>query len=493
MMKRNSQTRIIIVMMAIVFDLASLSVSGQVRQQPLDKVARGAELFEAGQNAHERGDLEKAVGLYGDALKMDGTLWQAEYQRALALMTMRRMVEAKGGMERAIGLLADYEGTVEGRQMLSKAWLSLGEIEGGLGENEGAERSYLRVLQLSPGSGRAQGGLAELYLRMGRGEDAVVAAQAAIAIEGAGARQSELRGLLGAALVLAGREADALQVLDDALRVDGRNVYALRRRAEIRLARRDFAGAVEDLRQAMSIAPDGGTRLRLAWALAQNRESVEALKLYSEILEADPANNEAKIAVAALSLETGEGTTAIKQLEALIVAEPGRSDLRARLAELLIRTEPERALEQYLAAAKLEPGRVSHRIGVGGALVRLRRMAEAVAVLRSALAMNPADDVAYYAHTNLGTALYEMNDFGGAVPEFSWILEHQQDEKRVPITLYFLGICFDRLGQYDQALKVYQQFLEKATNVNQLEIDKVRLRLPILQKQIKDGKGKRKK
>ena len=86
-----------------------------------------------------------------------------------------------------------------------------------------------------------------------------------------------------------------------------------------------------------------------------------------------------------------------------------------------------------------------------------------------------------------------MNDFGGAVPEFSWILAHQQDEKRVPITLYFLAICFDRLGEYDQALKVYQQFLEKATNVNQLEIDKVRLRLPILQKQIRDGKGKRKK
>lgn len=496
MMKRNSQIRIIIVVMVIIFDLASLSVTGQVRQQPLDKVARGAELFEAGQNAHERGDLEKAVGLYGDALRMDGTLWQAEYQRALALMTMRRTVEAKGGMERAIGLLSDYEGTVEGRQMLSRAWLSLAEIEGGLGENEGAERSYRRVLQFSPGSGRAQGGLAELYLRMGRGEDAVIAARAAIAaieIEGARARESELRGLLGAALVLAGREAEALQVLDDALRVDGRNVYAFRRRAEIRLARREFAGAVEDLRQAMSIAPDGGTRLRLAWALAQNRESVEALKLYREVLEADPANNEAKIAVAALSLETGEGATAIKQLEALIVAEPGRADLRARLAELLIRTEPERALEQYLAATKLEPGRVSHRIGVGGALVRLRRMAEAVAVLRSALAMNPADDVAYYAHTNLGTALYEMNDFGGAVPEFSWILEHQQDEKRVPITLYFLGICFDRLGEYDQALKVYQQFLEKATNVNQLEIDKVRLRLPILQKQIRDGKGKRKK
>lgn len=503
-MKRSSYNRSILVWLAIYLHLTALLTLSVVGQRPRtsseklpnqssDNVTRGVELFEAGQNAHERGELNKAVELYGEALKLDGTLWQAEYQRALAWRGLQSLSNAKGGMERAILLLADYESTAEGKQMMARAVESLAEIETGMGEYEGAARSYRRVLQMNPLSLRAQVGLAENFLQLGKGEDALVAVKAAMAIDGGGTKQSELSWLLGAALALTGRDEEALYALGQAIKYDPHNVPALRRRAEIRLVRREYAAAIDDLRKAISFEPNSSTRLRLAWALAQNRESVEALRIYREILDAEPANNEAKMAVAALSIETGEGATAVKQIESLIATEPGRADLRARLAELLIRTEPERALEQYLVATKLEPTQVSHRIGVGGALVRLRRMAEATGVLRSALAMNPPADVAYYAHTNLGTALFELNDFGGAVPEFIWILEHQQDEKRVPITLYFLGICFDRLGEYDQALKVYQQFLEKATNINQLEIDKVRLRLPILQKQIRDGKGKRKK
>jgi len=107
--------------------------------------------------------------------------------------------------------------------------------------------------------------------------------------------------------------------------------------------------------------------------------------------------------------------------------------------------------------------------------------------------MKPGEDIAYYAHTNLGTALFELNDFAAAIPEFNWILEHQTDEKRIPITLYFLGICYDRIGEYEEALKIYEQFMLKATSANQLEREKVNLRLPVIRKQIKDGKGKRKR
>ena len=91
------------------------------------------------------------------------------------------------------------------------------------------------------------------------------------------------------------------------------------------------------------------------------------------------------------------------------------------------------------------------------------------------------------------SALFELNDFAGAVPEFIWILDHQQDQRRIPVTLYFLAICYDKLGEYELAEKSYQDFLLKATTSNQLEIEKVKLRLPVLQKQIREGKGKRKK
>jgi hypothetical protein len=62
-----------------------------------------------------------------------------------------------------------------------------------------------------------------------------------------------------------------------------------------------------------------------------------------------------------------------------------------------------------------------------------------------------------------------------------------------PIAYYFLGICFDQLGQYLDAGANYNLFLKNAdASRNQLEIDKVKLRLPILNKQIEQTGGKQK-
>jgi len=399
-------------------------------------------------------------------------------------------------MVRAIDLLSEYEGVEEGRRILLRARLALAEMALALGDLEGAERSYNEVGKSSTMVSALpvgwQAGQAEVLLGLGKLTEAQAAVEAAMATGDGRPATVALRGLI---MVRQGKVDEGERWLNESLRRDPANALALKQRAEIMLSRREFRAAITDLREALRLDPAlaGSTKARLAWALAQNKETSEALRLYQEILQGDPGNNAARQAVAALSIEAGESDEAIRRLDELIKAEPGRADLRAQMGELLIRSQPEMALAQYLQAAKIEPQRVSHRIGVGSALVRLRRMTEAVGVLRTALDMNPPDEVAYYAHTNLGTALYELSDFAAAITEFRWILEHQTDEKRIPITLYFLAICLDRTGDYEESLKVYQQFLSRATNVNQLEVDKVNLRLPILQKQIRDGKGKKKK
>ena len=464
------------------------------QNRPGDPATRVAELFDGGQNAHERGDLAKAVTLYGEALAIDGLFWQAEYQRALAWRSLRKMAEAGKGMTRTIELLADYAETPEGKQMLQRAWQALAEIQASQQNYAGAEASYKQLLKLAVGdrllTARGNAALADLYLETGKPDESLRSIVAAIESGDERPRSLAIRGMI---LCQIGKVEEGLKWLDDSLRLDPDEVIARRQRAEIYLQRRDLKAALDDLQVAVRKQPDLAGRLRLAWAYAQNRQNKEALEIYQQVLRDDPANNDARLAVAALTIETGSSEDAIAQLEGLIKLEGNRADLRAQLAELLIRQQPERALEQYLLAAKLEPQRISHRVGVGATLVRLRRMAEAVGVLRTALDMKPEADIAYYAHTNLGTALFELNDFAAAIPEFIWILEHQTDEKRIPITLYFLGICYDRLGEYEEALKIYEQFLVKATTVNQLEIEKVQLRLPVIKKQIKDGKGKRKK
>ena len=457
-----------------------------------DPLKQAAALFEAGQNAHQRGELERAVELYGEALKRDPSLWQAEFQRGAAYSSLSRLVDAKASMLRVIGQLSGFADAPEARQVSARAQILLGEIALAESNPAEAEKSFRRGLELNPQAARAHAGLAEVLLGGGKRAEAIAEAKAAIE---AGDDRAGIYSLLGEAQTLSGKYEEALASLNEALKREPKNAIALRYRAEAYLARTDLKAAIADLRASVEIEPITPTRLRLAGALISAKQYDEAISLYREILQAEPSNNEARTALAAAMIESGKGDEAIAQLESLIKSEPNRADLRAQLAELYLPAQPEKALEQYLAAAKIEPSQPQHQIGVAAALVKLKRFQEAVSVSRQALAQNPKADVAYFAHTNLATALFELDDFQNAAREFIWILDHQSkrgDQKRTAITLYFLGICFDKLGDYQQALKAYEQFLTIASSDNQLEIDKVKLRLPSLQRQIKEGKGKRK-
>src|SRR5690606_28485392 len=85
--------------------------------------------------------------------------------------------------------------------------------------------------------------------------------------------------------------------------------------------------------------------------------------------------------------------------------------------------------------------------------------------------------------------LFQMNNFAAAKVEFQKLTEMRKD---LAPAYYFLGICHDRLGEYLDAMANYQSFLRLADpKVSQLEIDKVNLRMPILQRHIKNKEEKR--
>jgi hypothetical protein len=96
-----------------------------------------------------------------------------------------------------------------------------------------------------------------------------------------------------------------------------------------------------------------------------------------------------------------------------------------------------------------------------------------------------------YAHTNLGTALDELMISPPLFLNFVDTGASDSREKDSDHTLFFSHLP-DCVGDYEEALKVYQQFLSRATEGNQ-SIDKVKLRLPVIQKQIREGKGRKKR
>ncbi|MEQ1763694.1 MAG: hypothetical protein ABL984_11160, partial [Pyrinomonadaceae bacterium] len=57
---------------------------------------------------------------------------------------------------------------------------------------------------------------------------------------------------------------------------------------------------------------------------------------------------------------------------------------------------------------------------------------------------------------------------------------------------YFLGIVHDQLGEYLDALATYQQFLRVAdAEKDKLDIEKVNLRMPAVQKLAKERKNRK--
>jgi hypothetical protein len=83
-----------------------------------------------------------------------------------------------------------------------------------------------------------------------------------------------------------------------------------------------------------------------------------------------------------------------------------------------------------------------------------------------------------------------MKLYNEAVVEYKWLSRARPE---LPVVHFFIAISLDRLGDYQAALEAYETFLGRAdARVNQLEIEKVNLRLPSLRNQIKRGEGLKK-
>jgi len=116
------------------------------------------------------------------------------------------------------------------------------------------------------------------------------------------------------------------------------------------------------------------------------------------------------------------------------------------------------------------------------------RFPEAAIILRHVVKAVPDN---YVARANLATALYESKRYAEAVPEYEWILTTKPE---TAVAHYFIATAHDYLGEYPEALASYEKFLTVAdAKTNQLEIDKVKLRLPMLRRQIQLGEGAKKK
>ncbi len=471
---------------AALFLVLSLAVAVQSHAQTDDSFgdsgADPVKLFERGQNAHARGDLQKALEFYEQALKVRPEFPEAEFQKGGVLVSLGRLPEAEAAFKRAIALKKNW----------SLPYSALGALLVKQSRETEAESIFRQALTLDPQDAIALRLLADLKLRSGAAKEALELARKATSTKDA---PSSSWVVLAMAERANGSRDVARKILDQILDNDPANLAALIERSDLSTEEKAYDAAIKDLKTADKSKPGDKSILgRLAYVYQQAGRVEEASAAAKAAgLKVEVAADAGRTNVNGTPEEieaanSNDPTIARPALEKLIDKNPRSAFLLARLGASYRTDKPEKSLELYRRAVEIEPNSADYAIGYSAALVQARRFADAAVILREVVKAYPDN---YAAHANLATALYQMKQYAEAIPQYEWLISAKAD---VVVAYFFIATAHDYLGEYPDALSAYEQFLAKADpKINQLEIDKVKLRLPSLRRQIQLGEGAKKK
>ena len=450
--------------------------------------------FEQGQNAHEKGDLNGAVKLYQTALKLFPEFPEAEYQRGAALVSLGNLPEAEKAFRRAIELRADW----------SLAWAKLGEVlvdeHQAASNSDESKRIYgeavgvlQKAVELDANNFPAFVALAELRLRGASAPNTLkeLLGQIRNVTDGKANIQASVWAARGALERALKDFQTAKSSLNRALGIDPQNLTALLERAQVLAAGGDAEAAIVDLQNAAKISPPKvrwRAQFLLAGLLGETGKTEAARRVLEAIDESSKNQPEVVSLRNALLAAGAEGAEGIELLEKTLKTDAKNAAVLSRLCTLTRTVNPQKSLDYCKRAADLEPGEIKHAVGYGAALVQARQFLQAVELFRKLLEVEPKN---FTARQNFALALYELKRYNESIAEFERLIEAKPD---AVAAYYFLATANDFAGNSVAALAAYQKFLELAKpETNQLEIDKVKLRLPTVAKQVQKGAGKSKK
>lgn len=463
-----NRQRVLLLFLSIVLVFAGVS-GGLAQEESAEQDP--VTIFNEAQDAHEKGDLPAAVGLYLKALKLAPDFPEALYQLGSAYAMQGKNAEAENSFRRAIELRENWTLPMTGLASLLVEKNQFAEAE-----------KLLAAAELDEQNAPALVVLTDLRLKTNAAPEILKELLTKLRVSTAKAKPTAAIWSARAAVERALGDLPAAKTsLARALSLEPNNKSALAERIELALSENDLAAALENARNLLKLAPDSANaRFLLARANAAGGQTDEALKILASIENITPAMTAfrdkivANTSVNAADLE--------KQLE----KDPGNAALAGRLCSLLRVDSPVKALQYCRRAAEAEPNNLNHAIGYGAALVQAKEFENAVTLFRRIIGVAPDN---YTAHANLAVALFQLKRFQEAKTEYLWLAEKQPE---LAVTYYFLGIVFDTLKEYMDAMANYQHFLKLADpEKNKLEIEKVNLRLPGLQKQLKEKRGKK--
>ncbi len=303
----------------------------------------------------------------------------------------------------ASGAVSRYE---QGRRFMIEAdWYSAAE-------------ALLESLRINPAHAESVVALAECYYELGEYDQALTWVKKARTLSRASAAAANLEALI---LIALGKLEGAASVIAEVLVREPYNKEALFAAAELDVARGRAGDAVARYREAVRRYPDDRRALlSLALVLGSLGDPVAAAAYAARAVERHPDDPRVHYYAAYLDSAAGRLDSASSGLESALTLKPSFTAARSLLASVRYRSgrfEEAARLADAAIAENRDDGLAWYLKGLS--YVRLGRSAEAMTILKGALAVDGEDEFIRAALENVVSGSTSLED-AGRVPLARW-------------------------------------------------------------------------
>jgi tetratricopeptide (TPR) repeat protein len=442
------------------------------QETPDDPETEAVVFFNKGQDLHASGDLKGAIALYEKALKLIPDFPEAELQRGNAFLALGDIESAEASFRRTLSLRQDW----------SLALANLGSLLVKRDKLDEAKQFLKRAIEVDPENTPGYVAMATLAIKSNAPAAELRDLHKKIAFMAAASKSVasiwSAKANIEAAL---GEKKAAAFSATRSLEIDAKNISMLALLASIALDAADPAQADFHIARIEALEPSAPELpLLTARALIVKGKEAEALKFIGSVAAPTVELLDLKSRLAS-SISTDIGA-----LEKRLESDPRNATVLGRLCSLHRIKEPVKSMEFCRRAAEAEPGNIEHAIGYGAAMLQARDFQNAAALFQKLLVAAPDN---FTLRANFSTALFQLKRYNEAKTQFQWLIERQPENVAA---YFFLAVSHDQLGELPDAAANYQIFLKKADpKTNELEIEKIRLRMPVLQRELDAGKGRK--
>jgi Flp pilus assembly protein TadD len=344
---------------------------------------------------------------------------------------------------------------------------NLGSAHDALDQPGQADNAYRRVIAIAPNMVEAHLALGLLLARNGKPGEAhsELAAATTIPNGDAALRARAFRAM--ARLDQAGNPVAASDELLSALKLSPETPDDTLLTGELALANNDAPGAESAFRRLLAADPDNSeATAALAHLLVQQNKLEQAEPLLTAALTKHPDDPSLNAELASIYERSADPATTAKALplvEKLHAGSPQDASITRLLARLYSRNgQYDKALPLLTALSAASPGDPTLLDDQGDLLIRMKRPAEAQAVLEKAIADQkgfPTPQAYGVAASHLAFAASGNNDPNTVLRALAL---RDKVLAQTPSSLFLAATAHDKLHQVKEASDLYKQFLSVA-------------------------------